>query len=72
MQIQFFLDVETDLSKRGEDVDLLVISDDYKKRIKILVDLQLALGDRKIDLIVIDYLEKTEYTKMAYKYGVEI
>ena len=45
---------------------------DYKKRRKISVDLQLALGERKIDIIVTDNPEKTEFTKTAYKYGVEI
>ena len=64
----------TDLTKKGGDIDLMVISNkiDYKKRRKILVDLQLSLGDRKIDLIVTDNPEKTEFTKMAYKYGVKI
>ena len=64
----------TDLSKKGGDIDLLVLSDkiDFRKRREILVDLQLSLGDRKIDLIVTDNPEKTEFTKMAYKYGVEI
>ena len=36
------------------------------------VDLQLALGERKIDIIITDNPEKTEFTKTAYKYGVEI
>ena len=64
----------TDLSKKGGDIDLLVISKkiDFRKRREILVDLQLALGERKIDLIITDNPEKTEFTKIAYKYGVEI
>ncbi len=64
----------TDLSKKGGDIDLLVISDkiDFRKRREILVDLELSLGDRKIDLIVTDSPEKTEFTKMTYKYEVEI
>ncbi len=64
----------TDLSKKGGDIDLLVISKkiDFRKRREILVDLQLALGERKIDLIITDNPEKTEFTKITYKYGVEI
>jgi predicted nucleotidyltransferase len=64
----------TDLSKKGGDIDILVVSDkiNYKTRRKIRVDLQLLLGDRKIDLIVTNNPEKAEFTKVAYKYGVEI
>jgi len=64
----------TDLSKKGGDIDILIISKriDYKLRRKIRVDLLLALGDRKIDIIVTDNPEKTEFTKVACKYGVEI
>jgi predicted nucleotidyltransferase len=64
----------TDLNKKGGDIDILVISSriNYKLRRKIRVDLWLTLGDRKIDLIVTDNPEKTEFTKAAYKHGVEI
>lgn len=70
----FLFGSRTDLRKKGGDIDLLVISNsiDYKKRRKILVDLQLELGERKIDLIITDNPDKTEFTKMAYKYGVEL
>ncbi len=64
----------TDLSKKGGDIDLLVISNkiDFRKKRDILVNLQLSLGDRKIDLIITDNPERTEFTKLAYKYGVEL
>ena len=64
----------TDISKKGGDIDLLVISNkiDFRKKRNILVNLQLSLGDRKIDLIITDNPEKTEFTKLAYKYGVEL
>jgi len=64
----------TDLTKKGGDIDILVVSDkiDYRKRRKIRVDLLLKLGERKIDLIITDNPEKSEFTKMAYKYGVRI
>ncbi len=63
-----------DLSKRGGDIDILVVSEKIDDRIrrKIRVDLLLELGDRKIDLIITDNPEKTEFTKVAYKYGVKI
>lgn len=64
----------TDLSKKGGDIDLLVISDkiDYNSRRKIKTELYLLLGDRKIDLIVTDNPDKQPFTKVAYKYGVEL
>ncbi|ADO45195.1 DNA polymerase beta domain protein region [Hydrogenobacter thermophilus TK-6] len=64
----------TDLTKRGGDIDILIVSGkiDYRIRRKIRVDLQLALGDRKVDLIITDDPEKNEFTKIAYKYGVKI
>jgi predicted nucleotidyltransferase len=64
----------TDLTKRGGDIDMLIVSGkiDYRIRRKIRVDLQLALGDRKVDLIITDDPEKNEFTKIAYKYGVKI
>ena len=63
-----------DLSKKGGDIDILVVSKkiDYRIRRKIRVDLLLRLGDRKIDLIITDDPERTEFTKVAYKYGVRI
>lgn len=70
----FIFGSRTDLNKKGGDIDILVISNsiDYKQRRKIKVDLLLTLGDRKIDLIITENPEKTEFTKLAYKYGVEI
>jgi len=63
-----------DLSKKGGDIDILVVSKkiDYKMRRKIRVYLLLKLGDRKIDLIITDDPEKTEFTKVAYKKVVGI
>ena len=70
----FIFGSRTDLNKKGGDIDILVISNtiDYKQRRKIKVELLLTLGDRKIDLIITENPEKTEFTKLAYKYGVEI
>ena len=63
-----------DLTKKGGDIDILVISNkiDYKMRRKISVELFLKLGERKIDLIITDNPQKSEFTKVAYKYGVKI
>ena len=70
----FIFGSRTDLTKKGGDIDMLVISDkiDYAIRRKIRVDMFIAFGDRKIDIVITDNPEKTEFTKMAYKYGVEI
>lgn len=63
-----------DLTKKGGDIDILVISSkiDSQARRKIKVELFLKLGDRKIDIIVTDNPRKTEFTKIAYSQGVEI
>lgn len=63
-----------DLTKKGGDIDILVISSkiDSQARRKIKVELFLKLGDRKIDIIVTDNPQKTEFTKIAYSQGVEI
>lgn len=63
-----------DLTKKGGDIDILVISSkiDSQARRKIKVELFLKLGDRKIDIIVTDNPQKTEFTKIAYTQGVEI
>ncbi|WP_297444268.1 nucleotidyltransferase domain-containing protein [Desulfurobacterium sp.] len=64
----------TDLSKRGGDIDILVISSkiDYKDRRRIRVNLFKELGDRKIDLIITPDPSKDVFTKLAYKYGVKL
>ena len=63
-----------DLTKKGGDIDILVISNkiDYKMRRKISVELFLKLGERKIDLIITDNPPKSKFIKEAYKYGVKI
>jgi len=70
----FIFGSRIDPLKKGGDIDILVISKkiDYKMRRKIRVDLLLELGDRKIDIIIADNIGKSEFIKVAYKYGVEI
>ncbi len=70
----FIFGSRTELHKKGGDIDLLVISKkiNYSMRRKIRVELFLKLGDRKIDLIIVDDPNKSEFTRLAYKYGVEI
>ncbi|MEO1784130.1 nucleotidyltransferase domain-containing protein [Thermodesulfobium sp. 4217-1] len=64
----------TDMEKKGGDIDILVVSEkiDFDVRRKIRVDLILAFGDRKIDLVVTDKPEKSDFTKICYKYGVKL
>lgn len=46
----------TDDSKRGGDIDLFIIptekNDLYEKKIKFLVQLDISIGEQKIDLII--------------------
>lgn len=70
----FLFGSRTDESKKGGDIDLLVLSDKilYGERRKIMVDLIKKLGDRKIDLIVSDNPHKNTFTQFAYKHGVRL
>ena len=63
-----------DLSKKGGDIDLLVISKqlDYKQKRQIKVAFFNTLGDRKIDLIVTDDYNKSEFTKIMFNNGVKL
>jgi predicted nucleotidyltransferase len=64
----------TDLSKKGGDIDILVISKKIGNKIrrKLKSELFLKFGDRKMDLLITDNPDKTEFSKIAFKYGVEI
>ena len=63
-----------DPTKRGGDMDLLVVSKkiDYRQRRKIRVELLKRLGERKIDLLVVKNPKETVFSEMAYKYGVKL
>jgi predicted nucleotidyltransferase len=70
----FLFGSRTDPEKKGGDIDLIVISqkiDDVLRR-KIKVDLLLALGDRKIDLIVTDNPYKDLFTKIMIESGIKL
>ncbi len=55
-----------DDNKRGGDIDLYLDPDDksnlYQKKIKFLVDVELAIGEQKIDIVFVEnperYIEK--------------
>ena len=63
-----------DPTKRGGDIDLLVVSEkiNYRQRRKIRVELLRRLGERKIDLLVVKSPKETVFSEMAYKYGVKL
>ncbi|NPA14048.1 MAG: nucleotidyltransferase domain-containing protein [Aquificae bacterium] len=63
-----------DPSKKGGDIDLLVISRKigYQQRRKIRVELLKKLGERKIDLLVVKDPKETTFCELAYKYGVRL
>ncbi|WP_456393671.1 nucleotidyltransferase domain-containing protein [Persephonella sp.] len=65
----------TDISKKGGDIDLLVLVEDgedmYQKKIQLLGRLYKVLGERKIDLIVTDRPE-TDIEKHAITEGIEL
>ncbi len=67
-----------DLSRKGGDIDILVLSqkplsekEKFSAKLDIMVELYKRLGERKIDLIVTDKIEK-EIEKEALRTGVEI
>ncbi|WP_456382681.1 nucleotidyltransferase family protein [Persephonella sp.] len=65
----------TDTSRKGGDIDLLVLveggKDIYQKKIQLLGRLYKVLGERKIDLIVTDRPE-TDIEKHAITEGIEL
>ncbi len=64
----------TDLTKKGGDIDILVISDkiSLKDQLKIKAKLLVLLGDRKIDLLVAKNENETPFVEIAYNQAVEI
>jgi predicted nucleotidyltransferase len=71
----FIFGSRVDLTKKGGDIDILVLSDKigWKERRKIRVNLLKELGDRKIDLIVSrkDKIDEP-IVKLALSSGVRI
>ena len=61
----FLFGSRTDDDKRGGDVDLLIESelndeDAFRARIEVMTDIQLRMGDQKIDIVVTKPGEKDE------------
>ncbi len=68
-----FFGSRTDLLKRGGDIDIMIKShniDNIIKR-KIRVELIKALGDRKIDLILTEDINKNAFIKNIYHTGIK-
>ena len=63
-----------DDKKRGGDIDIFVISKkiNFKIKQKIKVKFYLLFGDRKIDLIITDDVNKKSFFKYIVKNGVKI
>ena len=70
----FLFGSRTDESKKGGDIDLLIISGKilYNERRKIKLELLKKLGDRKIDLIIANNPDKNAFIQFAYKHGVKL
>ena len=64
-----------DLSRRGGDIDILILTKNtknkFKKKIKFIANLYKRLGEQKFDVIITDN-PKTDIEKIAFKTGVEI
>ncbi len=66
-----------DNNKKGGDIDLLLelkqkFSDTYNRKIKVLTEIKLKIGEQKIDLIITDQGKKDTrlVVQTAYKTGV--
>lgn len=61
-----------DLSKKGGDIDILIISKSIslKDLLKIKAKLFKFFGDRKIDIIVAKDSKQNAFVELAYKTGV--
>lgn len=65
----------TDDSKRGGDIDLLVISStkpEFMQQRQILLDIYKEIGEQKIDIIYASESDTNEFAKIALKEGVLI
>ena len=66
----------TDDSKRGGDIDLLVISDvlEDDDKWEILDTLYSKIGEQKIDILITDKtnIQKEPFLKIAYDQGIEL
>lgn len=66
-----------DDGRRGGDIDLLISSDlppgpAARRRLDLLVDLWLELGERKIDIVLDDGASATPIVERARREGVEL
>ena len=70
----FIYGSRADLSKKGGDIDILIISDkiSLKDQLKIKARLITKLGDRKIDLVIAKNPKETSFVEMIYNQAVEI
>lgn len=65
--------------RKGGDIDLLIIPEDYSsademfaRKLKMLVDLEIKLGEQKIDIIIKNNNDNRSIVKTALKKGVRI
>jgi predicted nucleotidyltransferase len=66
-------------TKKGGDIDLLIIPENYTtaddmftRKIKMLVDLELNMGEQKIDIIIKSENNTRSIVKTALKTGVRL
>ena len=65
----------TDLSRRGGDIDILILTKNlenaFKKKLKFLAKLYSKIGEQKIDVIITDKPRK-DIEKTAVETGIEL
>ena len=64
----------TQKDKRGGDIDLLIISEkiDFNKKLKILTELYLKLGEQKFDLIICKKPDETPFTNSVFENSINL
>ncbi|HEK25752.1 MAG: nucleotidyltransferase domain-containing protein [Hydrogenobaculum sp.] len=70
----FIFGSRADLSKKGGDIDILILSDkiDLDAELSIRAELLIKLGDRKIDIVRAKNPESSPFVSMIYEEAVEI
>lgn len=71
----FLFGSRTDDTKKGGDIDLLILSDtkfDFTSIAKFRIDLYRKIGDRKIDIVNFEFNDDSPFLKVILEEAIEL